>query len=71
MVKNKESNRKLYPFHDIFQIYCSLSYHILHSKKIVDSNHFLMILERPIMGVVEWPMILGVRNIYSLPQFSR
>lgn len=71
MIKNKSLYKKLYPFHDIFQIYCSLSYHILNSKKIIDVDHFLRVLERPIMGIIEWPMILGVRNIYKLPDFTR
>jgi hypothetical protein len=54
-----------YPFHDFFQVLCSLSYHVLNTRKALNWKHYLEILANPCVGSVEWPMVSGVRNLHK------
>lgn len=49
------------------QLMCSLGYHIAQTRNVVGFEHFLRVLENPLMGVVEWPMVIGARSYFELP----
>lgn len=67
MGDNRMKHEDVAPFHDFFQILSSLSYHILNTRKAINWQHYLEILNNPSVGCVEWPMVLGVRNLHHLP----
>ena len=58
---------ELYPYHDLFLIMHSLSQYLIEAKKLVNLDHYLEMMEKPMMGVVEWPMVIGSRYMNELP----
>lgn len=65
MWRNREKNYEFYPYHDLLQLLSGLAMHI-SSRNSVGCEHFLMILEDPVMGRVEWPIIIGSRSHFQL-----
>ena len=61
------AEESLHPYHNFFQILHSLSAYIVEKKKPVHLQHYLELIESPMMGVVEWPMIIGGRDMSELP----
>jgi hypothetical protein len=57
----------VYPYEELMQLMCSLGYHIAQTRNVVGFEHFLRVLENPLMGVVEWPMVIGARSYFELP----
>jgi|JI9StandDraft_2_1071091.scaffolds.fasta_scaffold297364_1 hypothetical protein len=45
----------------------SISMHLLNFKKLVNVEHYLNLLENPVMGPIEWPMAIGARDNFDLP----
>ena len=66
-LENKKLFRQLYPYQDLFLILHNLSRYLVDAKKPVNLDHYLELLESPMMGVVEWPMVIGGRDMSDLP----
>jgi hypothetical protein len=64
---HRERFEELFPYQDLFQYMHMLSLHLVNSKKLVSLQQWLEILENPMMGVVEWPLVLGAKDMEDLP----
>lgn len=63
----REKMQEFHPYEHLLQMICSLTYHISQGRKVVSVAHFMELFARPVMGLVEWPLVIGTRVQFELP----